>query len=782
MRWPLVSLVRGLQSRCCRFGSSRWWLLGVSTAFSLLIGWLPLFAGFSYEYGLAIGVVVPLLVAPAVAWELAERVQAPTTMLVDGARIGLQSWILTALVAVLHGLRKGFCDWVGEFSHFFLATALGVVAAGVWGGCVALGLSGRVRRWGLVVVALALPLASMLFSFWRYYDSPIIFAFDHFVGFFSGTLYDTELQGTSRLLSYRLATLGWIGMALAASSMLTRSSQGLKLVWRGRWGAILALLVSAGVAFIVTLSGPRLGHYQTSKSVTEQLGNELRAVRCRVVYDGSIARREVQALARECDAHVRELEEFFELEETPLITVFLFAEANQKAWLMGARNVYIAKPWRHEIYIQRAGFPHPVLRHELAHVVAGNFARGPFRVAGPLKGWIPDPGRIEGLAVAAAPSESDDLTLLQWAAAMQALDLLPPLRSVFRLSFLGANASSAYTVAGAFVEWLRNAYGIKVVRLWYSGSNLEQLTKRPWAALEDSFRESLSNIELEPAELDAARARFDRPGVFGRRCPHQVDEQLVAAQQALGRGDVERACSGFQAVLNLDEQNPGALFGLGRCQVRSGESEQAREFFLELAQRQGENPLRQAWAFEAAADEALRSGKVGEAIEGYQRVIQRVVNEDHLRQVDIKRYAASLPEDALGRQAIVALLLGEAERGTDWAVSAALLGQWSQADQELGIAWYLLGINWLTRNHWELAAQALDQALERRLPLPRVEREAWRARMRAACLLGEPESLRRALTQYLRTNPSRARRWGAERFVVRCQSTWQDAHGESFHG
>ena len=66
-----------------------------------------------------------------------------------------------------------------------------------------------------------------------------------------------------------------------------------------------------------------------------------------------------------------------------------------------------------------------VLAHELAHVVSGSFGSGPFRVAGPLGGLIPDPGRIEGIAVAASPGEDDDFTLFEWSKALLDLNLLP---------------------------------------------------------------------------------------------------------------------------------------------------------------------------------------------------------------------------------------------------------------------------------------------------------------------------------------------------------------------
>ena len=191
--------------------------------------------------------------------------------------------------------------------------------------------------------------------------------------------------------------------------------------------------------------------------------------------------------------HLTQLDRFFGVTGPDHVTVFLFANADQKGYLMGAGSTYIAKPWRREIYIQRAGYPHPVMRHELAHVVAGTFARGPFRVAGPLFGIIPDPGRIEGVAVAAAPHD-EDLSLDEWAKAMRDLHLLPPLERVFRLSFLGEPSSRAYVVAGAFIDWLRREKGVATVRAWYGG---------------ESLRDSATGADLLD-ELEHALARVHR--------------------------------------------------------------------------------------------------------------------------------------------------------------------------------------------------------------------------------------------------------------------------------
>src|SRR3954470_14078488 len=52
---------------------------------------------------------------------------------------------------------------------------------------------------------------------------------------------------------------------------------------------------------------------------------------------------------------------------------YYFADRAQKAHWFGAYAVEMAKPWRREIYLDHRGFPHPSLRHEIAHAVASAF-------------------------------------------------------------------------------------------------------------------------------------------------------------------------------------------------------------------------------------------------------------------------------------------------------------------------------------------------------------------------------------------------------------------------
>src|SRR5690606_32384781 len=141
------------------------------------------------------------------------------------------------------------------------------------------------------------------------------------------------------------------------------------------------------------------------------------------------------------------------------ITAYLFRNPGQKRRLMGAATTYIAKPWRNEVYVQEAGFPHPVLGHEIAHVIAGSFSRGPFRVGGALWGLRQHPGLVEGIAVAASPDEDDDLTPVEGSRAMLDLGILPRLERVFAFGFFAEPSAKSYTVAGAFVGFVHDEYG-----------------------------------------------------------------------------------------------------------------------------------------------------------------------------------------------------------------------------------------------------------------------------------------------------------------------------------
>jgi formylglycine-generating enzyme required for sulfatase activity len=519
------------------------------------------------------------------------------------------------------------------------------------------------------------------------------------------------------------------------------------------------------------MRGPELGHYQTASSIAAALGGRELGQRCELIHSREMLKRDVQLLTRECDAHVRNIETYFGAQGPATIRVYLFNGPDQKGWLMGAANTYIAKPWRKEIYLQAAGFPHPVMAHELAHVLAGSFGRGPFKIAGAWGGWLPDPGRIEGIAVAAAPSDEADLSSSEWAKAMLDLQLLPSFDQVFGLGFLAQHSSTAYTVAGAFLQYLRDQQGPEAIRAWYGGQSLDSITKASLAEWEQRFRAYLGTLSLSEAALNNARIRFDQPGVFGRRCPHDVDRWAQQGNASLAGWDIAGARDAFAHVLELDPHHLGARLELGACTLRSEGTEPTGQYYQQLALEPSLHPRERAAVLLRWADLELLRGNAEIAEHLFDEVAQSTVDEDELRQLDVKRYAARAlaAGNKTAHAAIASLLLGDPALGQDWGVASAKLASWSETEPTQGLADYLLGKNLFGNGRWDEAAFRLDRALQRQLDLPRVAAEALRTRLILACAQQQVPRVAELFAESQRlAGVPMARREGTARLAARC--------------
>ncbi len=734
------------------------------------LGFLPLVGGPGYEGALLNGLVLGPLAALTAALEGAALPRPPREAFGRGARRGLLLGALAYAVSLAHGLRVGFCAPFEGSLYFALGPWAGALLAGLWG-AFAGHLASRVapprRRRAAIALGLAAPLGSVALNLALAYLTPTVFAFDPFVGFFSGTLFDTVIDGVGRLATYRLGSLASALAALGLAGLLEGAPGG-AWAWRRRRGWAEPLTAAAALASLgLTAAGSRLGHWQTASTIARELGASRVGARCLVLYPSTQRDEQADLFARECEREAGRVAAYLGVEAPPRVTVYLFADAEQKRRLMGASHTQVAKPWRREVYVNAAAYPHPVLGHELAHALAGSFARGPFRVAGAAGGLLPDPGLIEGLAVDAAPDD-DELSPRGWSAAMLELGLLPPLAKTFSLGFFAKNSSLSYTAAGAFVGWVREAHGAEAVRRWYGGASLEALTGRPVAELEAEFRRALGRERPSATALAVARARFDRPSVFARRCPHERDELRAEAAALLGAGDVRAAARRYDRLLAEEEHDGGSRLGRATCSERLGEVGDARAR-LEAARDDAALPkTSRDRAEERLGDLALAAGDLAAAEAHYAALADRTHNEDALRTLDVKREAAREPSP-LARPAVVALLVGAPTAGPDPQAAAELLGRWDEREGAGGLPSYLLGRGAFSRHDHPRAAALLDRALARGGLLPRVRREAARLRALSACALGDAPAAARALASWEATEPPPTQRHQNLRdFAARC--------------
>jgi len=747
--------------------------VGLTVLFFGGIGMLPLLDGPGYEVSLVAGLFLPFVVGSLTALQVSGSQPEPLDSFCRGIANGAALSGVAFAVVLLHGLRTGFCDVSEGTLNFALGPAIGALMAGAWGAVSGEIARGRKRRVTRVFTAVSLatlaPLVSIALSFSRFYSSPMIFAYDPFVGYFSGSLYDTIID-LSGLITYRAGTAASLFAFFVTALHLGHDERG-RLAYQaiGRPGLLLFGAVSAAGSIVCTLSGDRLGHWQTAATIDEALGAAVSGERCDVVYPRAMPIEDARRFARDCDAHVVAGEKWLGGSGPPRIKAYLFESAGQKQRLMGAANTYIAKPWRAEVYLQAKDYPHRVLGHEIAHVLAAPFGRGPFAVASSHGGFVPNPGLIEGLAVAASPKDGD-LTPAEWAKTMKDLDLLPPLERLFALGFLGENSSRAYTVSGAFVSYIHERFGAEAVRAWYGGADLGEVTKQSWAELESSWHTELDGISVSEAALAQAKARFDRPAIFGRSCPRVVDACRRRARRLADRGDEHGAIEQYTLAAELDPENADLRISMATLRARADDDDGGGRAELEkIASTDAVPRHMRDHALEALADLDLVAGRGRDAVRRYEEIASRLVDEGHLRTLEVKSYAAT-NEDA--RPAIIALLLWKGERLPDRATANDLLGAWGQRSLEDGLPHYLLGRYYGGQGDYERATARLDTALERKQPIVRVTIEAERLQIIAACARTDSEAAHSWYARYvLHSEVPKARKQAMFRLVTRCTGT-----------
>ncbi len=703
---------------------------------------IPLFGTLGPEGALVLGVLVPPWAA-AIGARLAARAQADARGLetkVASSVLLCQAvacaWGLVAvpvLLLALNALRFKTCEPFAGLSFLALGPWAGCTLASVIG--VALGSTTR-RAWLTTMLAAAAPIVAIVKTLYDLWSTPGIFAFGHFFGYFPGTFYDRRVEIPAAWLQQRGLSL-LVGAALWAlvTALRDRRTGVLRLQRGHAHPLVLSLAIVATLAAIVfERSSLERGEHTSNALIEARLGLAIQSARCRVVVPRELDLQEAQRLAGDCDFRVGQLERRLGVRETARITAFFFRSPNEKRELMGAARVYIAKPWRREVYLQLADFPHPVLAHELAHIVARHAARGPFGIAGHFGGLIPEPTLVEGLAVALEPTPRDELTIHQWAKAAQQAKVAPPLRALLGASFFGSNQALAYTLAGSFLRHILDTRGQQAVRDIYGSGDVVGVLSQPWDALEAEWRAALEAVPLPPHAQALAEARFERPGVFSQVCPHTVERLEAELSGALSAGDTERAIAKCRAVLDIDPHDTNARATLVGTLARSGDARGAESELVRLnGPPRAPSPI-VSRARTGLADAAFLRGDYAQAERVYKQLLAEPLAQAELRQIEVKLLGLEAGDPV--RRWISELLIGIPGRNTDTRTAMYAIQQISSLSKG-GLGPYLEARQLSTAGRHDLAKPLFDEAFARGLATRKLRVEAHRQRGLSAFALGE---------------------------------------------
>jgi hypothetical protein len=700
----------------------------------------------------------------------ADRADAHPARAVLGLHARATARVLALLVLPLgilslNALRVKNCDLATGLAWYALLPGLTAATGAAAGVCA--GLATR-RRIGGTLAALAILLLSVGWGVWRFYAAPPVFGFDPFVGYFPGSLYDEEIPITSALLGARsLHLTGALAALLIAAGLL--DGRRLRLTLRARALAPLAAGLALAALWVAARAWAQPELAPDARSLARVLDGARETDHLTLRYaSGGPWARDIALHARDFEFRWTELRQTLGTAPDGKITCWLFDSAEQKRRYLGASHTQIAKPWRREIYLQHADWPHPVVKHELAHVLAGAFGDPIFHVA--RRGFHFSVGLIEGAAVA-ADDPPQRVSLDQQVKIMRAEGLLPPLERIFGPGFFAYSGPQAYTAAGSFCRFLIETRGAERFRALYrSAGDFASVYGEPLQALERAWLQRVDATPLSAEEHGQARERLRRPSVWKKVCAHELAERLAEAQAALAAGDVPRALALHASIVRDDPGEPEHLAEWMDALSSARREPEALESAHRLLDHPAASDGQKARALTLLGDAELRGGDphAGETIA---RALALPLDEATARQLRARAIAArelAKPSGAtpFGR-ALVRYLVGDAPGPRDAALDVYRAAEVVQAAPDAGLGHYLLGRQLAAHDRAAEALPELERALARGLPDPGFTVEARRLAASAALRSGDPARSRALWEEQARETDPLARA-EAKDWIARC--------------
>ncbi|MCO4762893.1 MAG: hypothetical protein KC502_15365 [Myxococcales bacterium] len=389
---------------------------------------------------------------------------------------------------------------------------------------------------------------------------PQVFAYHGLVGWIGGALYEDALAPHATYVWFRLVdTSTWVAAAVWAThgpsekpTSVRRTLVAATRMARGRF-ALLWLICGLLVG---QLAGAAGGWRVDQADIERELAT---AIELRLdggdapnvvihLRSGKKQPWQLHLIAEDVAVRWLELRAFFGTAPGKSIDVYLYPDVAAKRRLMGAARVEMAKPWLRQVHMVWPGWGRTITRHELAHVFAGVDAPPPFAV--PLRGGFwPDALVIEGLAVAAEWPMRSGLDPHHWSAAMRRLRLAPPMSDLMApTGFFRQSSARAYTLAGSLLRWLRDTHGAGALAKVTRDGDLAAATGVPLPDLLASWAQYVDALPLRAVDLQRARARFERTGLFYRPCSLEIGRCRERARAAWRANDPQRALQQWKVL------------------------------------------------------------------------------------------------------------------------------------------------------------------------------------------------------------------------------------------
>ena len=634
---------------------------------------VPLLDVLGYEYSTYVGVLVTLAGIAHSARVADRRAGRSWWRAAARAAVAPLGWIaLAGLISAANMLRVRNCE-PGVGLVYLLIFGVGAVPMAIATGFVASYLQGA-RRWfvayGLVLASLASTLATLALQ-------PTIVAYDTYIGYYAGSIYDESLVSVWPHVLFRLWNLLWALFVVVLLEFRRRPNRQLVVA-----GAVIGGTLCSIFAFRGDLHLERGRGY-----VAADLGGLVETEHFEIYYDQDyFDARDLALLVSDHEARYAELAEFWEVEPDLPLRSFVYGNRDRKGALMGGRRTLVAKIWLGEMHITWRGLGDELLAHEMAHLFLRRDGYGPLKLSS-RGGLLPIMALVEGAATSAAWGATE-LDYHHWSAAIYELDLGEDIRDILGpRGFWSRYSRLAYTLTGSFGRWLIDEFGPARFREAYRRGDFDSAYGTSLDTLLEDWRAFLSTIELTEEQLETARFRYDRPSLFGRMCARSIATRFQEGEAFVVQGRENDARRCFEGILADDPDNVDYRLSIARTYHSMGLAEDAIRHADHIIGADGAGRASVDRALELIADRRWMDGDFAVAEATYDELSSRAGTAGDRRRLLAKAHALSNRSQYPLTAAAVRRALVDRPAASGSATAAELA--WAAAVENSNLAAYL---------------------------------------------------------------------------------------------
>ena len=717
---------------------------------SIALTFLPLIGTLGYEYSLAISFVLAFvsvfISAKFAGFEFDAKFRSQKAFGDRISSIFITNYLVAScplVIGLASSLLKQDC-FIKEGIYFyfliplvtvFFSTGLGILCGTLF------------SRWGFLAAALVL-ISTICYSIWRVYNDPSFFFYNVVIGYFPGPLYDEVIPITITFIVYRVITVCWGILLLIPARLINGFKHGVAGSWH-----IAIFLSIVGVLIVAHLNENELGISYTREYITQKYLTLSYETDHFVIYftPGTKVAQNIRLIANDHEWRFKQLKDQLRVNPPEKIRSYIYPDAETRKKLIGAGETTVANPVKNEIHLVYDAFPNPLLKHELAHVMASGFGMDVLHIS-------PKVGLIEGLAVASDWS-GDSYAPHQWSKAMIDLGDAPDIESIVGFGFWYAPPAKSYTLMGSFSRFLIAKYGIEKFKRLYKTGDFS-VYNRSLAQLIKEWRSFLDGITMPSKVNILAKYVFQEPSIFQGRCPRRIAELKQMGFKEFDDGNFYGSKNLFLEASNLNPDDPGVIESLAYSYYFDKDYDDLRKL---LENDFSFTDIDKAILENLRGNLLWQTGKVEEAESVFRNLLTLPLTDNLQRELDVKLSAISVGE-------MVEERIRDVFSTTDDLVQATSLEEIIGINPYYSPAYYLLGRIFFKNWEYRRAVSYLRQSEE--LVLPSIELEIENLKLLGISLfsIGDYDGALESFQKIISLDPNGEHTRFAEDFIER--SMW----------